>query len=170
MNICLKKEKMFILRVSWLIHLWRCSATAADDRLRSPVLSGLSFAVIDVGDPSTRALFVIDSGSDLPSPVAADSILGTSRRRPTGDLILPHPSPPVHPHPHFLFADSIPAIWFKVIYAAGIRWHSILRWPSFSLLALISSPTVLSRFHVERSSYRMFALQWASIVGRLFCE
>ena len=68
-----------------------CSATAADDRLRSPVLSGLSFAVIDVGDPSTRALFVIDSGSDLPSPVAADSILGTSRRRPTGDLILPHP-------------------------------------------------------------------------------
>jgi len=51
-----------------------CSATAADDRLRSPVLSGLSFAVIDVGDPSTRALFVIDSGSDLPSPVAADSI------------------------------------------------------------------------------------------------
>ena len=69
------------------------------------------------------------------------------------------PSPPVHPHPHFLFADSIPTIWFKVIYAAGIRWHSILRWPSFSLLALISSPTELSRFHVERSSYRMFALQ-----------
>ncbi|KAG2589129.1 hypothetical protein PVAP13_5NG225805 [Panicum virgatum] len=47
----------------------------------------IAFAVINVGDPSTRVLFVIDSGSDLPSLVAADTILGASRRRPTGDLI-----------------------------------------------------------------------------------
>ncbi|KAJ1285159.1 hypothetical protein BS78_03G258600 [Paspalum vaginatum] len=51
------------------------SAAAAeddgDDRLRSPVLSGLPFesgeyfAIISVGHPSTRALVVIDTGSDL---------------------------------------------------------------------------------------------------------
>ncbi|KAG2600326.1 aspartyl protease family protein 2-like [Panicum virgatum] len=47
------------------------TAAGADDRLRSPVLSGLPFdsgeyfAVIGVGDPSTRALVVIDTGSDL---------------------------------------------------------------------------------------------------------
>ncbi|CAL4947730.1 unnamed protein product [Urochloa decumbens] len=42
-----------------------------DDRLRSPVISGLPFdsgeyfAAIGVGDPPTRALVVIDTGSDL---------------------------------------------------------------------------------------------------------
>ncbi|CAL4974336.1 unnamed protein product [Urochloa decumbens] len=46
--------------------------TAADnDRLRSPVISGLPFdsgeyfAAVGVGDPPTRALVVIDTGSDL---------------------------------------------------------------------------------------------------------
>ncbi|KAF8696251.1 hypothetical protein HU200_037154 [Digitaria exilis] len=46
-------------------------STAADERLRSPVLSGLPFdsgeyfATVGVGDPPTRALVVIDTGSDL---------------------------------------------------------------------------------------------------------
>ncbi|OEL32616.1 Aspartyl protease family protein 2 [Dichanthelium oligosanthes] len=47
------------------------STTDSDDQLRSPVISGLPFdsgeyfAIVGVGDPSTRALVVIDTGSDL---------------------------------------------------------------------------------------------------------
>ncbi|KAG2591274.1 hypothetical protein PVAP13_5NG588700, partial [Panicum virgatum] len=54
-----------------LASLHPTAAADDDDRLRSPVLSGLPFdsgeyfAVIGVGDPSTRALVVIDTGSDL---------------------------------------------------------------------------------------------------------
>ena len=43
--------------------------------------------VINVGNPSTCALVVTDTGSVLPSPIAADWIRGASRRRRTGDLI-----------------------------------------------------------------------------------